>query len=480
MTDESSMSSDTFTPNKISPLQRFKTIFGLTKDYSKRPIGLSWRSSTLFIVATVGIGIFTDLFLYGLVVPILPYLLEDAAHVPRSEIQKHVSGLLTVYGGASFLLAPFVGYIADKSKSRQAPYLCGLSACIAATVLFFVGRSVAVLFIARILQGASSAFVWIVGLALCMDTVGPDNLGKTIGTIFSFISIGELFSPILGGFLYKRTGSMGVMILALSLLVIDLFMRLVLIEKKIAARYPADDAPDPQSADGDATSNDEEEVNEETTLLANGHKAELDEFCIPSDQPKLIRNIPVLYCFKNPSLIAAQIVTLMQAVLLASIDATVPTHAEELYDFDSLKSGLLFIPLTIVNMLCGFLAGWCVDRYGTKSVGVIGFAYLAPAFALLRIPGPAAKQVYLFGGLLGVIGAGLAFISPPGIVESGIVVDKFHKRNEEFFGENGPYGQLYAVNGMIFNLGLSVGPIAMGMLKERSVISSDLRVIDAH
>ena len=32
----------------------------------KRPIGLGWRSHTLFIITTVGIGLFTDLFLYGL------------------------------------------------------------------------------------------------------------------------------------------------------------------------------------------------------------------------------------------------------------------------------------------------------------------------------------------------------------------------------------------------------------------------------
>jgi len=30
-------------------------------------MGLKWRSSSLFICATVGIGIFTDIFLYSLI-----------------------------------------------------------------------------------------------------------------------------------------------------------------------------------------------------------------------------------------------------------------------------------------------------------------------------------------------------------------------------------------------------------------------------
>ena len=40
-----------------------------------------------------------------------------------------------------------------------------------------------VLIVARILQGISAAVVWTIGLALVLDTVGPDNLGKTIGSV---------------------------------------------------------------------------------------------------------------------------------------------------------------------------------------------------------------------------------------------------------------------------------------------------------
>ena len=46
-----------------------------------------------------------------------------------------------------------------------------------------LGQNVPVLMIARVLQGISAAVVWTVGLALVMDTVGPDNLGKTIGSV---------------------------------------------------------------------------------------------------------------------------------------------------------------------------------------------------------------------------------------------------------------------------------------------------------
>ena len=148
-----------------------------------KPWGLQWRSSTSFIIATVAIALFTDLFLYGLVVPILPFLLKQRTHVPSNQIQSHVSILLAVFAAASLIFSPIAGIIADKVSARQLPFLVGLVAMLASTIIFALGQSLAVLIVARLLQGISAAVVWTVGLALVLDTVGPDNLGKTIGGV---------------------------------------------------------------------------------------------------------------------------------------------------------------------------------------------------------------------------------------------------------------------------------------------------------
>lgn len=157
---------------------KLKRTFAIGHDYSEKPAGLAWRSNTFFIVATVAVGLFTDLFLYGLVVPILPYMLQDRVGLPDDQIQSHVSGMLAAYAGASVLFSPIAGYVADKTSTRQAPFLLGLTALLAATVLLFLGANVPTLVVARILQGISAAFVWTIGLALCLETVGPENLGK--------------------------------------------------------------------------------------------------------------------------------------------------------------------------------------------------------------------------------------------------------------------------------------------------------------
>ena len=152
-------------------------------DHKHKPAGLAWRSHTLFIISTVAVGLFTDLFLYGLVVPILPFLLQQRVGVPEAEVQSHVSTLLAAYAGASVLFSPVAGVIADKTSARQLPFLAGLLSLLLATIMLWLGRNEPVLAIARILQGISAAVVWTIGLALCLDTVGPENLGKTIGSV---------------------------------------------------------------------------------------------------------------------------------------------------------------------------------------------------------------------------------------------------------------------------------------------------------
>lgn len=167
----------------LSPWKRILNTAQIKNDYGEEPAGLRWRSNTFFILATIAIGLFTDLFLYALVVPVIPFLLEDRIGVPHRQVQSYTSALLAILAGSSVLFSPVAGVIADRVSTRQSPFLLGLSTLIGATVLLFLATTIPLLVIARILQGASSAVVWTVGMAMVMETVGPANLGKTLGSV---------------------------------------------------------------------------------------------------------------------------------------------------------------------------------------------------------------------------------------------------------------------------------------------------------
>lgn len=438
-------------------------------DSSKAPFALKWRSHTLFIIATVAIGLFTDLFLYGLIVPVLPFMLQQRVDIPEDKVQSYVSGLLASYAGASVLFSIPAGWVADRTNARRTPFLTGLVALLAATIMLAVGQSVAVLVLARVLQGTSAAIVWTVGLAMILDTVGPENLGKVIGSIFSFISVGELLAPVLGGVLYDKTGYAGVFGVGAGMLGVDFIMRLLVVEKKVAARYGLSDAstnPRDHGSRGDSV--DAEDADEETALL--GRKEQAD-FKVPEGQNKVVRTLPVLYCLSNPRVAVALLLSFVQASTLAMFDATIPTEASSLLGFSSLEAGLLFIALDIPYLLLGPVAGWAVDKYGTKPAAVLGFGYLVPVLVLLRLPSEGIVHgqkgtLILWCGLLALNGIGMAIIGSPSIVEASDVVQKYDKANQGFFGDNGPYAQLYGFQSLTFSAGLTLGPVLSGALRD--------------
>ncbi|KAF2838852.1 MFS transporter-like protein [Patellaria atrata CBS 101060] len=451
--------------------------------YETPPWGLHWRSNTFFIISSIGIGMFTDIFLYALVVPVTPFMLEDRIHLGPDQIQSQVSNLLAIYGASTVIASPIVGWAADKITSRQIPFMAGLVLLLTGTLMFAAGQTVAALALARVLQGVSGAIVWTLGLAMCLETVGPENMGKAIGTIFSFIGIGTLTAPVLGGALYRASGYSGVFGLGASLLAIDFFMRLLVIEKKVARRYAdyyqssESETSSVHDADVESTTsaNDEGDrvysstdgaTDEESPLLSNEERED-SPYRLPEQHSKWIKQFPILICFKDPALIAATWQTFVQAFILGSFDATIPTVARDYFGFDSLKAGLLFLGPGGTDLLLGPFVGWAVDKYGTKGASVIGYLYATPMFILLRLVHPGGtKQIALYASLLALNGFGLALIGTPPIVESGAVTERYYAMNPEVFGSKGPYAQLYGINSAVFSAGLAAGPLISGHLKD--------------
>lgn len=277
-----------------------------------------------------------------------------------------------------------------------------------------------------------------------------------------------------GGVLYEKTGYPGVFGIAFAILAVDFLMRALVIEKKVAKRY-YDANPetmettsfDDQQNQGNVDEEQQEQPNEEQPLLGNKQAQNDDDaFKLSPNQPKIAHMIPILPCLSNPSLLTSLLVALVQAALLGSFDATLPIVANEYFGFDSLKAGLLFLPLGAFDLLLGPIFGWAVDRYGTKVVAVGAYTYLVPALILLRLPQAGGlHQVLLYGGFLALCGIGLAGIGAPSLVEAGAVVERYYEVNPDFFGEEGPYAQLYGLQSMVFSGGLALGPEIAGQLR---------------
>lgn len=99
------------------------------------------------------------MFLYGVIVPVVPFAISSRSHVDEGRVQYWVSVLVAVYGASLLACSPVCGWLADRGSSRRMPLLVGLLVLLGSTVLLNLGNSIGVLITGRVLQGASAAVV---------------------------------------------------------------------------------------------------------------------------------------------------------------------------------------------------------------------------------------------------------------------------------------------------------------------------------
>ncbi|KJZ74937.1 hypothetical protein HIM_05668 [Hirsutella minnesotensis 3608] len=208
---------------------------------SFRPLLLKHRSSNSLILAVVCAAVFTDIYLYGILVPVLPFSLTERIGISQDQVTKWNGILLALYNVGLCIGSPVVGFYADYTSSRRLPFLVGLLALAAATLLLCLSNSTALFAIGRTLQGVSAAICWAVGLALLADTF-KDRIGWATGWVNWAMTAAFLFSPIIGGIVYEKAGYYAVYYMGFALIACDIALRLVMIEKKVARRWEAEAA----------------------------------------------------------------------------------------------------------------------------------------------------------------------------------------------------------------------------------------------
>lgn len=423
------------------------------------PVGLPWRSSTTFILSVVAMGLLSDFFIYGLILPILPFFLRDRLRDSPDKIQNHVSVLIAAFSLACLVFALPAGWITDWTSTRRLPYLAGLLLLTAASILFLVSKNFWLFLLSRILQGMSAAIVNAAGLAMIVDTVGSKNLGRTIGTVQSFVAIGELAGPPVGGFLYAWRGTDALLAASMTVIAIDFIMRLFVIEKKVARTYENTQS-DVSGIDDDGPA----EVTEEVPLLASSRPIK-----VAQPAASLTTLFPIFACLSSPRLLTALFLGFIQALILGSFDATLAIEVGYEFDFSSQQAGAMFLLCIVPGLFVAPLAGIAVDRYGTRAVATWGFAIYALCLASLRVPsmglGGRGSSILVFCVILVFNGICTSIVSTSSVVEAQNVVEEYVKESPESFGPNGPYGQLFGCTGLAFNAGLTIGPILAGLLR---------------
>lgn len=434
------------------------------------------RSSTFMIVLTISLSIFTDVFVYSIVVPVIPFAFETRMGVPANDVQSEVDKALAIYSVGLVIGSVIFGWVADKIKQRQLIMIIGLVVVLGATIILCVAKVLWLYSLGRFIQGFSAAIVWTAGLAIIADT----GEAKDMSFLMSFpgiaTSLGVFLGPFLGGVLYEKAGYYAVFYVCIGILVLDLILRLFMLERNQLSKFRHERAVELNNADQSTLS--------ASSILYMDRYLAADVFTNEYHIAKQ-RELQELYGkyvtlfgkrFRIPDLIALMayprvvngaFLGMGLAWIASALDATLPLHMKSIFGFNSLQSSLVFLALavpTVVEPLFGLLS----DRFGPKYVISGCYLLLGPVLICLRIPVDRELHDKLtFVALVALVGLFAIGAASPSLAEMTLALTEIEGRHPGIYGKGKGFGKAYG----LFNVGYAVGAI-IGPVQAGGVLSS--------
>jgi MFS family permease len=345
------------------------------------------------------------------------------------------------------------------------------------TAILCAGKSLALLLVGRFLQGLSASVVWTVGLALVSDTVEKEQIGQAMGYTAAAFSIGSLAGPLLGGVVYAKGGYYAVFAMGFALIGVDILLRLLMIEKSMAAQWslsstaiPEDShAPEPKPEAHSSSSDTRDEIKAIQPLAEPGSVELPLEAEEQSKTERFLNRLPpILRLLLVPRLLVSLFGSFVSAAALAAFDSDLPIFVKNTFSWNSQGAGLIFISL-VVPSLFSPLVGSFSDKFGSRAITTAGFLGSVPFWVCLRfVTHDTMPQKILLCVLLTCIGTSVALAMTPLMAEIDHVLVLEEKRQSGSLGKRGAAAQGYGLFNMSYALGSLIGPLCAGYIAQSS------------
>ena len=310
------------------------------------------RTNPRMAVAVSCIALFTDMLIYGILIPLLPLM----PAVERAG--SSATGLLfAAYAAMMIAVTPLAGRLVDRTGPRG-PLLAALLGLAAACLLFAVGGPYWLLLISRLLQGAAAGLGWVASLALIAASIPLERRGTYLGLAMSMVSVGTLACPPLAGWISRGHGHAAPFVLAAAVLILDGVLRVVFVR------------PTPPSADDPAT---------------------------PLDVLRVGGSWPVV------------ILIAVGSAVTSAIEPILPVRLAVGLGLDTAGIGLLFALLVIIGAVLNPMVGAILNRVSPRVLALIGAAL---AIAGLLLLGAGSRLPVVIAGIV-CLGGAIAFLVAP-------------------------------------------------------------------
>ncbi|SMQ55552.1 unnamed protein product [Zymoseptoria tritici ST99CH_3D1] len=412
-----------------------------------------FRSSPVFIKTTCGLAIFSDIFFYGLLPPILPSILRERVHIRSDQVQLWTSLMFAIYSIAIVVSSPIAGHFSDAGKRRKPLFIGALLFQAAGIALLTVGTSLAWWISGVILAGLSSGVTWTSSLALAIDVTAKDKLAEGLAFISISLQCGLFAGTVLGGVVYQKGGYYAVWAMCYALIVVDVALRIVMLE---APRMQ------PAPATVECSTND---VGRTRLKPASTETARL----VKSGR----RLPPTLLLWRSPRFTATIVGTLLNATILTSFDGALTIHLEDVFGYTPLDVGLTFMAL-LVPIFMAPLVGRIADRHGARPLLTANLLLgTIPLVCLRYVSHNSIGQKVLVCALLFLVG--LTCAGRLGIYTSQVnhAVRDFAQNRPGLLDPDRAIGQAQGVWNAAYSAGCGLGPVYSGLIQDRAGWSTE-------
>ena len=317
------------------------------------------RTSPRMAVVVSCIALFTDMLVYGILIPLLPFM----PAVERAG--SSATGLLfAAYAAMMIAATPLAGRLVDR-RGPRGPLLVALLGLAAACLLFAVGGPYWLLLVSRLLQGAAAGLGWVASLALIAAAIPLERRGACLGLAMSMVSVGTLVGPPLAGWIARDHGHAAPFVLAAAVLVVDGVLRIIFVR------------PTPPRADDPATA--------------------LDVLRVRGSWPVVV-------------LIA------LGSAVTSAIEPILPVRLAVGLGLDTAGIGLLFTLLVVIGAGLNPMVGAALSRVSPRLLALGGAAL---AVAGLVLVGAGSRLPVVVAGIV-CLGAAIAFLVAPASTLIGV------------------------------------------------------------
>lgn len=144
----------------------------------------------VLIITSLAVG--ADMLLYGAVAPLLPHYVDEL------NLSKAQAGLLVGSYSAGLLLSAVPLGFAAARRGAQPFLIAGLALLAVASVTFGLANGLAVLVVARCVQGVGASAAWTGALTWLSHAAPAERRGELIGISIGAAVAGEVLGPVLG------------------------------------------------------------------------------------------------------------------------------------------------------------------------------------------------------------------------------------------------------------------------------------------